>query len=96
MLIENGADINTPSEDVRKSSIVILVLFSIIGRLRLITRTDSHSNGCIIISFSLFLQQGDTPLMLATMKGTLDIVQQLLAHSADSSAKNKVNIRRSR
>ena len=60
-----------------------------------ITRTDSHVNGCIIISMASSSQQGDTPLMLATMKGTLGIVFLLLSRSADSSAKNKVNIRRS-
>ena len=60
-----------------------------------ITRTDSHVNGCIIISMASSSQQGDTALMLATKRGTLDIVQLLLAHSADSCAKNRVNIRRS-
>ena len=35
--------------------------------------------------------QGDTPLIMATRIGMIDIVKQLLAHGADSSIADKVN-----
>ena len=59
-----------------------------------ITRTDSHVNGCIIISMASSSQQGDTALMLATKRGINDIVKLLLHHKADINKRDKVNKRR--
>ena len=36
-------------------------------------------------------QQGDTPLMMATEKEMVEIVNQLLDRGADKSSKDKVN-----
>ena len=50
---------------------------------------------CRNINTVLFLQKGDTPLIMATKKGMIDIATLLVDRGADSSSKSKVKTRRS-
>ena len=88
VLIENGADINTPSGDVRANT-------------RSITVNDDHTTIRVLkillsiylsfnLYFVLFSPQGDTPLIMAIKQSMIDIVKLLLKGGADVSRKDKV------
>ena len=88
VLIENGADINSPALDVRKSSVPNSFCYI---SYALNVYQYSYDNLHVI----LFVQQGDTPMITATKKERIDIVIQLLDCGADSSCKDKVSNLRS-
>ena len=39
----------------------------------------------------MLFQNGNSPLLIATMFGNFDFVQELLSHDADVNIQNKVN-----
>ena len=84
LLIEKGADIYSPSKDVRDYhtltviSPVLLICISVASIMHIL--------------FHCFARQGDTPLIMATKKGMTDAVKLLLDRGADISSKNQVII----
>ena len=81
VLIENGADLNTPAADVREITTHLLLFF------------PHHKSVLAILPLYVHYkwQQGDTPLITATKKGMIDVAKQLLDRSADSSSIGKVS-----
>ena len=81
VLIENGADLNTPAADVREITTHLLLFF------------PHHKSVLAILPLYVHYkwQQGDTPLITATKKGMIDVAKQLLDRGADSSSIGKVS-----
>ena len=81
VLIENGADLNTPATDVTEITTHLLLFFPHYKSVLAILPLYIHYKW----------QQGDTPLITATKKGMIDVAKQLLDRGADSSSIGKVS-----